>query len=1139
MKPAGTTLSASRQAILLTGITAPAVPAIIESLISQDSASVTFVFARNMEMAGQLAEDIAFYVVAQNRQEIFEIQSLPEIPETADEQPGIFDLQCDRLTALTRLNDFRDNVPGSQRLVIITTPCGFFHNTPPRQALTAREIRLEQGQSMPFSGLVEKLARQLGYDNEAVCEFPGQYAVRGGIIDVYPINGAVPYRLDFFADEIEEIRAYDPTTQRSLKKVERLTIAASPETGPQMRKEHIFDYLAQQVSWIIWEPEAMAQDFPELFPSLPGTQKQLPNFIDLFERRKSSRDQWFGIADLDIEDPLLGDVCHRRHCVSESLDPYRTKAADTFGQDRLQSLQAARSRFLEQVLTWQREGHAVYFVTNNSGEEQRLRDILGEDAALDELRPRFLQGHLQDGFRYVFGDGRFRINWPDCRGKTGVVVVTHNEIFERRMNRVSGARRRLLPTRAQVDQSLDFSELIEGDCLVHLQNGVCLYRGLGFIDLLGKKKEVISLEFDDGVILHLPLSESHLLTRYVGLAKLRPRLGRLGAKSWKRTRHAVEKATLDFAAQLLNLQAQRQSLEGHSFEPDSEWQREFEGAFIHRETPDQETAIDQVKADMERPNPMDRLICGDVGYGKTEVALRAVFKAVMDGKQAAVLVPTTVLAQQHLNTFRDRMGDYPLVVEMISRFRNRQRQKAILEQLAQGKIDIIIGTHRLLSRDVVFKDLGLLIVDEEHRFGVRHKERIKQMRENVDVLTMSATPIPRTLYLSLVAARDLSVIETPPQDRLPIHTQVKSYNLDLVKKAIKFEIQRGGQVFYLHNRVDTIDSVAQKLREIMPDLRIAVGHGQMSENRLERIMTRFVAGEFDVLVCTTIIESGLDIPNCNTIIIEGADRFGLSQLYQLRGRVGRFNRQAYAYLLLHRHSRILYQARKRLSAMRQYNQLGAGFKIAMRDLEMRGAGNLIGSEQSGHIAGVGFELYCQLLRQSIARLKGTESAQNIRATVRLDFVVEGEGENIRDESPSTGFAAIKAAELEDSRIPFIEAVIPGSYIGEMRLRLDCYRRMAMADNPAKVREIADDMKDRFGTYPDCVKALLLITEIRCLAENKRIQAVETEADRLKCTRAGRKRDDFIKIGHRFPRLTTKKPLLRLREIRKFLLRYES
>jgi transcription-repair coupling factor (superfamily II helicase) len=543
---------------------------------------------------------------------------------------------------------------------------------------------------------------------------------------------------------------------------------------------------------------------------------------------------------------------------------------------------------------------------------------------------------------------------------------------------------------------------------------------------------------------------------------------------------------------------------------------------------------------MERTRPMDRLICGDVGFGKTEVAIRAAFKAVQGGRQVAVLVPTTVLAQQHLNTFRERMAGYPIAIELVSRFRSRREQQKILAAVAAGQVDILIGTHRLLQRDVVFKDLGLVVIDEEQRFGVKHKERFKAMRATVDVLSMSATPIPRTLYMALTGARDLSVIETAPTNRHPIQTIVKTYDEKIVADAIRYEIRRGGQVFYLHNRVQTIDLVASRLRALLPDLTVGIGHGQMDATDLEQVMTDFVAGRYQVLVCTTIIESGLDIPNCNTIIIEGADRFGLSQLYQLRGRVGRFKHQAYAYLLLHRHTRLLEVARQRLSAMRTHNQLGAGFRIAMRDLELRGAGNLLGAEQSGHIVGVGFELYCQLLRQSVARLKGEKTAAAIRANVKLDFVFVGEGaaaESSARGRHEDGYTAIKDAEDHASPaadVPRIQARIPGAYLAETRLRIDFYRRLAMAETPAALKVIEADLRDRFGRFGDEVKALLLVTEIRIRAEQKGILSVETDSSRLKCLRHSGRRDDWVQVGTRFPRLTAPRPLLRLREIITFL-----
>ncbi|MDG2345099.1 MAG: helicase-related protein, partial [Opitutae bacterium] len=569
------------------------------------------------------------------------------------------------------------------------------------------------------------------------------------------------------------------------------------------------------------------------------------------------------------------------------------------------------------------------------------------------------------------------------------------------------------------------------------------------------------------------------------------------------------------------------------------WQATFEGAFPFTETPDQLTAIEATKHDMEAAQPMDRLICGDVGFGKTEVAIRAALKAVLAGKQVALLVPTTVLCQQHLNTFRERMAEYPIIIDMVSRFRSSRQNKEVIANLAEGRIDIVIGTHRLLSKDVHFQDLGLLIVDEEQRFGVRQKERIKKLRINVDILTLSATPIPRTLYMALAGARSMSVIETAPVNRRPIETIVKSYSVDLIKSAIQAETDRDGQVFYLHNRVATIEGVAHQIREMHPKLRVAVGHGQMEENALEKIMTKFVAGDFDVLVCTTIIESGIDIPNCNTLIIEGADRFGLAQLYQIRGRVGRFKRQAYAYLLLHRHAALVDQAQKRLNALKQHNQLGAGFRIAMRDLELRGAGNLLGSQQSGHIAGVGFELYCQLLKQSVARLKGEPGADRIRAEVKLDFIATGEGgSRSRGTSGSFAFAAIKESEYRaDHAESLIEAALPVAYIAEPRLRIDLYRRLALADNDTTLQEITAELIDRFGKLPRPTQALIEVSRIRVFAEGAGVRRVESENERLICRLAQPgAQGEFLKTGSRFPRLTAQDPLKRLQEIQHFLIR---
>jgi transcription-repair coupling factor (superfamily II helicase) len=967
-----------------------------------------------------------------------------------------------------------------------------------------------------------------------VCEAPGHYAVRGGIIDVYPVTATQPYRLDFFGDEIESIKAFDPVTQRSGEAVESIALAASPRVKLDPARSGLADYLTPLAHLAFIEPASLDEAFDAI------ARDGGPSPATLLEKCAAV----FGVGDLDESSALFDGAGTEQTWDTESLAHHRSYPDDALvAQERLQVEEDARRKFLHQVATWQRAGYGVSFVVSKDGEERRVREILADHPELKKLPPRFLRGTLNEGFRITFrgaaiGHSPLVISSLAPGARRGLVVVTETEIFGRQRQRRPALHRRAIAQRAQVDQLLDFSELVEGDFVVHLQHGIALYRGLKKLETTVGAREVISLEFDDHVILHVPLQESHLLSRYVGLSKVRPQLGRIGSGRWEKTRAAVERATLDLAAELLRIHAMREAQPGHAFAPDNDWQKEFESSFPFIETTDQLRAILETKADMERARPMDRLICGDVGFGKTEVALRAAFKSVQGGRQVALLVPTTVLAQQHLNTFRERMAGYPIAVEMISRFRSPREQKKILAATAAGQVDILIGTHRLLQRDVKFHDLGLVVIDEEQRFGVKHKEVFKQWRAHVDVLSMSATPIPRTLYLALTGARDMSVIETPPTDRLPIQTIVKTYDEALVVEAIRHEIRRGGQAFYLHNRVQTIELVAARLGQLLPELKIGVGHGRMGEGELERTMTDFVAEKYQVLVCTTIIESGLDIPNCNTLIIEGADRFGLSQLYQLRGRVGRFKHQAYAYLLLHRHARLLDIARERLSTLRAHNQLGAGFRIAMRDLELRGAGNLLGAEQSGHIVGVGFELYCQLLRQSVARLKGESQAAAVRANVKLDFVFMGEAaaESTARGRHEDSYTALKDAESAAAdEVEKIPARLPASYIAETRLRIDFYRRLALAETPAQLKQIEGDLRDRFGKFGPDVRALLLVTEIRVRAEQKGLISVSTEGSRLKCLRGSGRRDDLVMVGPRFPRLTAPKPLLRLREIIQFLI----
>jgi transcription-repair coupling factor (superfamily II helicase) len=1153
--------AAKLQRCRLIGVCPPARAAVLASLVRQQPAPVWLVIAEELRVAEQLAEDIMLFHAAAEDTRPLEVRVFPESLADSRDQREAFTASSDRLTVLSKLRATRSLATfGDQRLpslVVATTPTALLQPVPALAEFIGKEISLARGQRQPFQGLIEQL-RAFDYDSEAVCEAPGQYAVRGGIIDVYPVTATQPCRLDFFGDVIEEIRVFDPVTQRSGDPVERLLLSASPRLPLAASTTGLAYYLGPLTHLVFIEPAVLEETFSLVARESPA---ESASVLEPILARAAAA---FGVSDLDEASALFAGAGSEQTWDTESLVHHRRYPEDALvAQDRLQAEEEARRQFLQQTARWQREGHAIVFAVAKDGEEQRTREILRADPGLKELRPQFLRGTINEGFKITFREGASCQNLlaraaaaelaraaagraggskPKITGKAtpapgsaGLVLVTETEIFGRQRQRRPGLHRRAVATPSQIDQLLDFSELVEGDFVVHLQHGIALYRGLAKLETTDGVREVISLEFDDQVTLHVPLQESHLISRYVGLAKTHPQLGRIGTGRWEKTRAAAERATLDLAAQLLEIQARRAAQPGHGFAPDTAWQREFETSFEFTETPDQLRAITETKADMEQARPMDRLICGDVGFGKTEVAIRAAFKAVMDGRQVAVLVPTTVLAQQHLNTFRERMAGYPVAIEMLSRFRSRQEQRQILAAAARGGIDILIGTHRLIQRDVGFKDLGLVVVDEEQRFGVKHKEVFKQWRAHVDMLSMSATPIPRTLYLAMTGARDLSVIETPPADRHPIQTIVKTYDEKLVIDAIRHEIRRGGQVFYLHNRVLTIAGVAQRLRELLPDLSIAVGHGQMNEGELERIMTEFVAGRHHVLVCTTIIESGLDIPNCNTILIEGADRFGLSQLYQLRGRVGRFRHQAYAYLLLHRHARLMDLARQRLNAVRQHNQLGAGFRIAMRDLELRGAGNLLGPEQSGHIVGVGFELYCQLLRQSIARLKGDRTAAAIRAGVKLDFVFVGEGESAADRRRyEDGYTVLRDAELAAGVCPRIQARIPFAYIGETRLRIDVYRRLALVENPARLRAIAAELRDRFGRFGDEVRALLLVTEIRLRAEQKQVLTVETEGNRLKCLRRSGQHDNLIMPGKRFPRLTALRPLLRLREIVAFL-----
>lgn len=1047
------------------------------------------------------------------------------------------DIISERLETLVALSGYAKATHGRRKNsgpapAVVTSVMALMQRTFTRDAIAERTRTVRSGDRIEPVALLEWLEAQ-GYESEAQVTQKGEVAMRGGIVDLFPLTSPWPVRVEFFGDEIESMRQFDPISQISRETIHEVTLPPAGEIGLLKQTQDaplstLLEYLPPHALWVLCEPEQLRTSAEAYSTQVPDEDRffvEWDELLDQISQRHMTR------IDLMETEELLGDGETGLALNFASLETYRPLSERSVEP---QIAEAQRRDFFQQLHRWLRQGFSVHVFCNNLGERDRFGEIwaeygLGtlpegpEQPVLGEIgRLSTELGSLSRGF--VFDESR-------------IVAVTDAEIF----GRYKVQRPRKLKSRhaaaARSALDIDFTDLEEGDYVVHLQHGIGRYCGLTVLpsghgrrkgqEALESGVESLVIEYAAGDAdqaaprLYVPVNEAHLVSKYVGTGKSRPPLNTLGGARWAKTKAQAEEAVRDLAGQLLSLQAARESQSGHLFPPDTPWQREFEGSFLYEETPDQMRAIIETKRDMESPKPMDRLICGDVGYGKTEVAIRAAFKSVMGGRQVAMLVPTTILAQQHYNNFRERMADYPVRVAQLSRFCTRRDQKRIIQELADGSVDIVIGTHRLLQDDIAFKELGLVIVDEEQRFGVLHKEKLKLLRTLVDVLTLSATPIPRTLYLALTGARDMSTIETPPQDRLPVETIVAQYDERTIRDAIQREINRQGQVYYLHNRVHDIESVALRIRALVPKARVVVGHGQMNAEELEDVMALFINGEADVLVSTTIIESGIDIPNANTIIIDRADRFGLSDLYQLRGRVGRYKHQAYAYLLLPRHATLLTDARKRISAIRQYSSLGSGFKIAMRDLEIRGAGNLLGPEQSGHITAVGFELYCQLLKQSVSSLKGEKVRPRVDVAVRLDFIALRPGE-------------IPENKIEDEpapRLPPTGAYIPYSYISEPRQRIEIYRKIAQVTDKNSLSNLQAEMRDRFGKLPPPVELLLQITELKYLAAERGVSSIESKEGKLMLTQ----RNDYVMVSGKFPRLTRKEAKARLNEIKRFLL----
>ena len=924
--------------------------------------------------------------------------------------------------------------------LIVATRASLDQPAPKIRALKSAALRIKRGARQSMEDLLGSLT-EAGYERVAQVTTRGQFAVRGGILDLFSWQAQLPVRAEFFGDEIESLREFDLDTQTSVRNLPAvdLLLGATEDQG------RVRDYVAKDHLRVALEPEA--DDGAQILIS-----------EGWLEKAGAEEDYAGAFQEADVAEFAVGDFM---------------------------LVEAKRAQFAARLGEWRAAGMAVVIYFQTEGEIERFREIMnGNNGALPGVE--LIEGTLGRGFYFPAGK---------------LVVLSAAELFGRS---TTHGRRRLqrAEKHARNRAQIDFSELTEGDLVVHLEHGVGRFLQLMKVPAVGGgEQEVLTLEFADEAKLYVPLEQAYLVSRYVGVGKKSPPLSSLADAKWARAKTNAAASIFDYAGKMLAVQAERETQVGHAFGPDTKWQSEFEHSFPFRETADQLKAIDATKHDMEQARSMDRLICGDVGFGKTEVAIRAAFKAVMEGKQVAVLTPTTVLAQQHFETFRQRMLDYPVRIEMLSRFRSQAEQKKVLKLLREGGVDIVIGTHRIISGDVLFKDLGLVVIDEEQRFGVLHKEKFKELFKLVDVLTLSATPIPRTLYLSLVGVKDMSTIETPPLNRLPVETVVCGYDERIIRDAINRELERQGQVYFLHNRVQSIEKVRDRIAELCPQARVEYGHGQMDADTLELVMSSFVAGKIDVLVCTTIIESGLDIPNANTIIIDRADRFGLADLYQLRGRVGRAEHKAYAYLLLPREMMTVGAARKRINAIKQYSSLGAGFRIAMRDLEIRGAGSILGTAQSGHIVAVGFDLYCQLLKQAVAQLKGEKLKTRLEVEVRLDFVATNEAEFVQME---TG-----------TRVP---AFIPTSYIGETTLRIQAYRNLAQISTREQWDRLRKDWRDRFGKFPAAVDNLLVLTEIKLAAAKAGVTRVEVRDGKLMLTRRG----DFLLVGGKFPRLSTGK-----------------
>lgn len=1033
--------------------------------------------------ARNLYEDISFYI--------------PEVYYFPTKEVAFYnvyaisgDLRWERLKVIKEMIN-----PGKK--IIILTAESLASAYIPVELYDKFSFSYKVGDNLNLSELGEKLV-QCGYERNDMVEGKGQFSVRGGILDIYSPVSAFPIRVELFGDEIDSIRSFSTESQRSIEKVDSLDIFPAKEIILDKEKvgrgieninkdlEYILDKLKKNKEASKNLKTAVNSNIESLNEN--WNFEDIEGYIPYFYKNTSSFFEFMNNSLVIVDDaqrcngkldsvyyefndnynsflergnilPRQGELLISKDSIFQKLDNYDLVTIDAisksnkvlkpnsiinFSQISLQNYHGQLDMLIQEIKSKKALGYRTVILSGTRPRGERLVDTL-RDKGIESLYSDKLHEINPGQVVITFGNQLRGFEYPSLK----LSVISDKEVFG------DYKRKTQKHNKSAAGKIKSFTELKPGDYVVHTNYGIGIYKGIKHIDMDGHKRDYLELSYAAADKLYVPVEQLDMVQKYIGSEGNSPKITKLGGTEWVKTKNKVRNSINEIAQDLLKLYATRATMKGYKFSKDTVWQKQFEGEFPYEETPDQLLAIEDIKQDMESDKAMDRLLCGDVGYGKTEVAIRAAFKAVLDGKQVAFLVPTTILAEQHYNNFIQRFSDFPVKVDMVSRFRTPAQQKNTLKEVKAGNVDILIGTHRILQKDILFKDLGLLIIDEEQRFGVTHKEKIKDLKKNIDVLTLSATPIPRTLHMSLVGVRDISIIETPPEERYPVQTYVVEYNDQLIKDAIMREVNRGGQVYFLYNRVETIRDMASYISKLVPDVNVAVAHGQMTERELEKVMLEFMQNKFHVLICTTIIETGIDIPNVNTIIIYDADKMGLSQLYQLRGRVGRSNRIAYSYLTYKKDKVLTEVAEKRLKAIKDFTELGSGFKIALKDLEIRGAGNMMGSSQHGHMAAVGYDLYCRMLEETIKLMTGEISNESVETSVELK----------------------------------VDAYIPGTYIEDEVQKIEIYKRIAAIEGKEDVLEIQEELMDRFSDIPNPVLNLIEISYVRSIAKGVGIEDI--------------------------------------------------